>query len=168
MLLLGFHLVHFVKPMELKKRILLIVCNHAGEITRINENRNNLSFSLISHLGARGKIHLTLSETSPSAVIMTDQGPQVCLVDNYSSLLHGKGDRHESGMGCSMQKVWRPENRSEAVNPIDSTTSGIYETTELPEGPSLSIASGRTRLNRNGWIKLPHRKSKVKNWFSGL
>lgn len=55
MLLLGFHLVHFVKPRELKKRggILLMVCNHGGEIIKINENKNNLSFNLISHIGER-------------------------------------------------------------------------------------------------------------------
>ena len=95
MLLLGFHLVHSVKPMELKKRILLIVCNRAGEIIRNNENKNNLSFNLISHLGETGKIHLTLSETSSSAVMMTDKALRSVLLENYSSPLHGKGDRHE-------------------------------------------------------------------------
>lgn len=28
-----------------------MVCNHGGKITRINENKNNLSFKLISHIG---------------------------------------------------------------------------------------------------------------------
>ena len=50
-LLLGFHLVHSVKPVELKKKILLMVCNHGGKITRINENKNNVSLNLISHIG---------------------------------------------------------------------------------------------------------------------
>lgn len=51
MLPLGFHLAHFVKPMELKKGTLLMVWKHGGEIIRINEDKNNLSFNLISHIG---------------------------------------------------------------------------------------------------------------------
>lgn len=53
------------------------------------------------------------------------------------------------GWGALCKKSEDQRTALRQVNPIDSTTSGIYETTELPEGPSLSIASGRTRLNRN-------------------
>ena len=53
------------------------------------------------------RLHLVLS-------LWLTRALRSVLLDNYSSLLHGKGDRHESGMGCSMQKVWRPENCSEA------------------------------------------------------
>ena len=88
-----------------KKRILLIVCNRAGEIIRINENKNNLSFNLISHLGERGKIHLTLSETSPSAVMMTDQGPQVCLAGELQLTATWKRRQTRVRMGCSGLKT---------------------------------------------------------------
>lgn len=72
MLLLGFHLVHFVKPVGLKIKDTINGLQPWGKITRINENKNNLSFKLISHIGEIGKIHLTSSETLHSAVIMTD------------------------------------------------------------------------------------------------
>lgn len=72
MLPLGFHLVHFVKPMELNKGILLVVWNHGSEIIRRNENKNNLSFNLIFHARKIGKIHLIACQTLPHAMIMTD------------------------------------------------------------------------------------------------
>lgn len=46
MLLLGFHLVHFVKPMEFKKGMLLMVWNDGGEIIRTKENQKQFIFQL--------------------------------------------------------------------------------------------------------------------------
>lgn len=51
MLLLGFYLVYFVKFMELKKGIFLMVWKYGGEIIRINEDKNNLFFNLIFYIG---------------------------------------------------------------------------------------------------------------------
>lgn len=106
MLLLGFHLVHFVKPMELKKKKDTINSLQSCRWDHQNKwEQKQLSFNLISHLGERGKIHLTLSETSPSAVMMTDQGPQVCLAGELQLTATWKRRQTRVRMGCSGLKT---------------------------------------------------------------
>lgn len=139
-----------------------------GEITKNKWEQKHLSFSLISHLGARGKIHLTPIETSPSAVIMTDQGLRSVLLDNYSSLLHGKGDRHESGMGCSYAKVWRPENALRLAQLIPPHQAFMKPQNCLRPRATFHLLLEGLSEQECGWIKLPHGRARWRTGFSGL
>ena len=166
MLRLGFHLVHFVIPRELKKKRGAIngLETWRWDLNNNEEKKPNLSFNLNSHireLVRKDPLDIVWAFTS-----CYNYDPHIYLAGEATApmpgwgFLHRKADRHKSGRGAPCKKF---ENHGTALGKVSSfycNKSGWFWNHRTVLGPSTFWSVPRKTYIWPGarWMKLLHRQ----------